>query len=62
MTGMELLPKVQDCFRPIITFLFAYPIFFSTAPGWHKEAAVGKTVVSSSMIDRVTAAIRQETL
>jgi len=28
---------------------------FSTRPEWRKEAAVGKTVVSSQMIDRVTA-------
>jgi len=28
---------------------------FQNRPGWHKDAAVGKTVVSSSMIDRVTA-------
>ena len=28
---------------------------FANRPNWNKEAAVGKTVVSSSMIDRVTA-------
>ncbi len=28
---------------------------YSNRPGWRKELAVGKTVVSSSMIDRVTA-------
>ncbi len=28
---------------------------FSNRPGWRADAAVGKTVVSSSMIDRVTA-------
>jgi phosphoglucomutase len=28
---------------------------FGNRPGWHKEAAVGKTVVSSSIIDRVAA-------
>ena len=28
---------------------------FQNRPGWHKEAAVGKTVVSSQMIDRITA-------
>jgi len=28
---------------------------FQHRPGWHKETAVGKTVVSSSMIDRITA-------
>ncbi len=30
---------------------------FSNRLGWRKDAAVGKTVVSSSMIDRVTAAL-----
>ena len=28
---------------------------FQNRPGWNREAAVGKTVVSSAMIDRVTA-------
>ena len=28
---------------------------FQNRPQWHKEAAIGKTVVSSSIIDRVTA-------
>ncbi len=30
---------------------------FQNRPNWHKDAAVGKTVVSSSMIDRVTATL-----
>ncbi|HSJ28653.1 MAG TPA: phosphoglucomutase (alpha-D-glucose-1,6-bisphosphate-dependent) [Acidimicrobiia bacterium] len=30
---------------------------FRTRPGWSERAAVGKTMVSSSMIDRVTAAL-----
>jgi phosphoglucomutase len=32
---------------------------FSNRPGWGSAAAVGKTVVSSSMIDRVTAGLRR---
>ena len=32
---------------------------FSNRPEWPAEAAVGKTVVSSSMIDRVTAALKR---
>src|SRR5262249_54792426 len=31
------------------------PYLFRNRPGWRADAAVGKTVVSSSMIDRVTA-------
>jgi phosphoglucomutase len=33
----------------------AISYLFSHRPGWRQDAAVGKTVVSSSMIDRVTA-------
>lgn len=33
---------------------------FQNRPGWSKTAAVGKTVVSSSMIDRVASAIRRD--
>lgn len=32
---------------------------FQNRPGWRAEAGVGKTVVSSSMIDRVTASLRR---
>ena len=35
----------------------AIQYLFQNRPGWSKEAAVGKTLVSSSMIDRVTARI-----
>ena len=33
---------------------------FQHRPGWSKDAKVGKTIVSSSMIDRVTQAINRE--
>jgi phosphoglucomutase len=33
---------------------------FQNRPGWGEEVAVGKTLVSSSMIDRVTAAISRQ--
>ena len=33
---------------------------FQHRPGWKKDAAVGKTVVSSSMIDRVAAHLKRE--
>ncbi len=33
---------------------------FSNRPGWRAEAAAGKTVVSSSMIDRVAAALNRK--
>jgi phosphoglucomutase len=35
----------------------AIEYLFTTRPRWRADAAVGKTVVSSSMIDRVTAAL-----
>ena len=35
----------------------AIDYLFSRRTGWHMDAAVGKTIVSSSMIDRVTAAL-----
>lgn len=35
----------------------AIEYLFANRPGWSQDAAVGKTVVSSSMIDRVTAAL-----
>ena len=31
------------------------PLVFQRRPKWRKEAAIGKTVVSSQMIDRITA-------
>jgi phosphoglucomutase len=33
---------------------------FSHRPGWHPDAAIGKTLVSSSMIDRVAASLGRE--
>jgi phosphoglucomutase len=33
---------------------------FQNRPGWKKDAAVGKTLVSSSMIDRVTAHLKRK--
>jgi phosphoglucomutase len=33
---------------------------FQHRPGWRKDAAVGKTVVSSSMVDRVTAHLKRK--
>ena len=33
---------------------------FQNRPGWKKDAAVGKTLVSSSMIDRVTAYLKRK--
>jgi phosphoglucomutase len=38
-----------------IFYLFQHRDSFQNTQGWNKEAAVGKTVVSSQMIDRVTA-------
>ena len=35
----------------------AVDYLFRTRPGWRKDAAIGKTLVSSSMIDRVGAAL-----
>ena len=35
---------------------------FQNRPGWNADAAVGKTVVSSSIIDRVTASIGRQLL
>ena len=55
MTGTELSPRARDCCRPTITFPSAIFYLFQHRPKWRKEAAVGKTVVSSQMIDRVTA-------
>jgi phosphoglucomutase len=55
MTGTALSPKAQDCCRPTIIFPSPFSIFFNTGRSGASEAAVGKTVVSSQMIDRVTA-------
>ena len=43
------------CCRPITISRFASHYLFANRTGWRKDAAVGKTVVSSSMIDRVAA-------
>jgi phosphoglucomutase len=33
---------------------------FQNRPGWHPEAAVGKTLVSTSMIDRISACLKKK--
>ena len=40
---------------PITTCRVAIPYLFQHRPEWRPEAAIGKTVVSSQLIDRVTA-------
>ena len=54
MTGMASFPG--DGLMPPNHYLaVAIDYLFRNRPGWKAEAAVGKTVVSSAMIDRVTA-------
>ena len=49
-----IVTRSAGCFRPIIIF-GRHLLLFQHRPKWRKEAAVGKTVVSSRMIDRVAA-------
>ena len=55
MTGTGLSPGARDCLPPNHYLSVAIFYLFQHRPKWRKEAAVGKTVVSSRMIDRVTA-------
>jgi phosphoglucomutase len=43
-----------------LTAAIAY--LYSTRPGWREDSAVGKTIVSSGMIDRVTAKLARKLL
>jgi phosphoglucomutase len=53
-TGMALSRKVKDCSRLIITFLLPFLTLFQHRPEWRKDAAVGKTVVSSASQVKIT--------
>ena len=55
MTGMASLPGTPGCLPPNHYLSAAIFYLFQHRPKWSKSAAVGKTVVSSQMIDRVTA-------
>ena len=55
MTGTGLSPRARGCLLPNHYLSVAIFYLFQHRPKWRKEAAVGKTVVSSQMIDRVTA-------
>jgi phosphoglucomutase len=55
MTGTGSLPAVRDCFHPITIFRWLSTTFSNTGHFGASTAAVGKTLVSSQMIDRVAA-------
>ena len=52
-TGMELLHHRQDLMNPNHYLAVAIRYLLTHRPRWSAHAAVGKTLVSSSMIDRV---------
>ena len=53
-TGTASSRKAADCCPPITIFRSAFTTCFANRKNWGQDVAVGKTVVSSSMIDRVT--------
>ena len=55
MIGTGSSPATPGCCPPTIIFRSPFSTSFSIDRKWSKDAAVGKTVVSSQMIDRVTA-------
>jgi phosphoglucomutase len=52
-----IVTKSQGLLPPNHYLSVAIFYLFQNRPGWRKEAAVGKTLVSSQMIDRVTAKV-----
>jgi phosphoglucomutase len=54
-TASASSPPARACSNPIITWRWPSPISFANRPQWPASAGVGKTLVSSSLIDRVAA-------
>ncbi|MFA6954717.1 MAG: phosphoglucomutase (alpha-D-glucose-1,6-bisphosphate-dependent) [Thermoanaerobaculia bacterium] len=52
-----IVTKSAGLMNPNHYLAVAISYLFANRPGWNANAAVGKTVVSSSMIDRVTASL-----
>ena len=52
-----IVTKSSGLLNPNHYIAVAVSHLFTTRPGWRSDAAVGKTLVSSSMIDRVAASI-----
>ena len=55
MTATGSLPEARACCRRIIIFPSAVHYLFPHRPQWSGKAEIGKTVVSSQMIDRISA-------
>ena len=57
MTGTALSPRSAGLLNPNHYLAVAINYLFQNRAGWRADAAVGKTLVSSSMIDRVAASL-----
>jgi phosphoglucomutase len=55
-----IVTKVAGLLNPNHYLAVAVWYLFQNRPGWRGDAAVGKTLVSSSMIDRVTAHLKRK--
>ena len=56
-----IVTKSAGLLNPNHYLAVAINYLFANRPGWKKEAAVGKTLVSSSMIDRVSIRLGRKT-
>ncbi len=55
-----IVTKSRGLLNPNHYLAVAIEYLFSNRPGWSKDAAVGKTLVSSSMIDRVATSLERK--
>ena len=55
-----IVTKSEGLLPPNHDLCAAIFYLFQNRPKWHKEAAIGKTVVSSQMIDRITAKLGRQ--
>ncbi len=62
MTGMALWRDLSGLLNPNHYLAVAIEYLFKNRPQWRADAGIGKTLVSSSMIDRVAASLNRKLL